>query len=38
VLTEQERRGLLADVAYAQWAPSEMRSGAAWEHIRGIIE
>lgn len=37
VLTEAERRALLADVAYAQWAPSEMRSGAAWEHIRRII-
>jgi hypothetical protein len=32
-----ERRALLADVAYAQWTPDEMRSGAAWDHIRRII-
>jgi len=38
VLSLDERRALLADVAYAQWAPSEMRSGAAWEHILRIIE
>lgn len=28
---------LLADVAYAQWTPAEMRSGAAWEHVRRLI-
>lgn len=32
-----ERRALLADVAYAQWTPGEMRSGAAWEHIRKLL-
>jgi hypothetical protein len=32
-----ERRALLADVAYAQWTPDEMRSGAAWEHIRKLM-
>lgn len=33
-----ERRALLADVAYAQWTPGEMRSGAAWDHIRGLLK
>lgn len=33
-----ERRQLLADVAYAQWSPAEMRTGQAWSHIRGIID
>lgn len=37
VVPEIERRALLADVAYAQWTPSEMRSGAAWAHIRRIL-
>jgi hypothetical protein len=32
-----ERRQLLADVAYAQWTPQEMRTGQAWEHIRGLL-
>lgn len=34
----RDRLALLADVAYAQWTPGEMRSGAAWEHIRRIID
>lgn len=34
---EAERRALLADVAYAQWTPGEMRSGAAWEHICKLL-
>lgn len=38
VLTYDERCALLADVAYAQWAPDEMRDGSAWAHIRGIID
>lgn len=32
-----ERRALLADVAYAQWTPDEMRSGEAWAHLRGML-
>lgn len=28
---------LLADVAYAQWSPAEMRTGEAWAHIRGLL-
>jgi hypothetical protein len=24
-------------VAYAQWTPQEMRTGQAWEHIRGLL-
>ncbi len=34
----EERRALLADVAYCQWAPDEMRSGAAWAHIKELIK
>lgn len=30
-------RGLMHDIAYAQWSVPEMRSGAAWEHIRRIL-
>jgi hypothetical protein len=33
----ETRRQLLADVAYAQWSPAEMRDGSAWEHIKGLI-
>lgn len=33
-----ERRQLLADTAYAQWCPSEMRNGAAWDHVRKLID
>lgn len=32
-----ERAQLLADVAYAQWTPPEMRAGDAWKHIERII-
>lgn len=37
-LTVEVRVKLLADVAYAQWTPEEMRSGAAWDHIKGLIK
>jgi hypothetical protein len=33
----EERFQLLADIAYAQWAPPEMRTGDAWQHIRDIV-
>ncbi len=33
----EERRQLLADVAYAQWTPQEMRSGEAWQHARRLF-
>lgn len=36
-VVEVERRALLADVAYAQWTPAEMRTGEAWVHIREIL-
>lgn len=36
--TFEARRQLLADVAYAQWTPEEMRTGEAWEHIRRVID
>ncbi len=32
-----ERLQFAADVAYAQWTPAEMRSGAAWDHIKRIL-
>lgn len=35
--TDIERAQLLADVAYAQWTPPEMRTGEAWKHIERII-
>jgi hypothetical protein len=35
--SEDERTGLLRDIAYAQWTPAEMRSGAAWDHIKRLI-
>jgi hypothetical protein len=35
--SRRDRLALLADVAYAQWTPDEMRSGEAWAHIRGIV-
>jgi hypothetical protein len=35
--SEERRRQLLADIAYAQWTPAEMRAGDAWEHIKGIL-
>lgn len=31
------RVDLLSDIAYAQWRPSEMRQGIAWEHIKCIL-
>lgn len=34
---ERDRRALLADVAYAQWKPEEMRSGAAWEFMKTCL-
>lgn len=35
--TMSQRRAIVADAAYAQWTPDEMRSGAAFDHIREII-
>lgn len=37
-LTFEERCSMLADVAYAQWTPDEMRDGSAWAHIRRLID
>ena len=34
---EKDRKQLLNDIAYAQWRPSEMQSGAAWDHIRRLL-
>lgn len=38
VLTLRERQGFLADLAYAQWTPAEMRSGEAWAYIRERLQ
>jgi len=38
IVAEPMRRQILADVAYAQWSPPEMRTGAAWSHIRSLID
>lgn len=35
--SDDQRQALVQDVAYAQWTPAEMRTGAAWDHIRGIL-
>lgn len=35
--SDAEREAFLADVAYAQWQPAELRSGAAWEFMRGTL-
>jgi hypothetical protein len=32
-----DRHQLLADIAYAQWTPPEMRSGEAWDHMRQLL-
>lgn len=32
------RHQLLSDVAYAQWSPSEMRNGSAWDYIRQVLK
>lgn len=37
-LAPAARQQLLADVAYAQWTPSEMQTGKAWDHIRGLLK
>lgn len=37
IQTIETRRRLLQDIAYAQWTPAEMRTGAAWDHIKGLI-
>jgi hypothetical protein len=34
----RRRLAILADAAYAQWTPDEMRSGEAWEHICDVLE
>jgi hypothetical protein len=36
-LAHAARLQLLADVAYAQWTPAEMRSGEAWQHAFSIL-
>jgi hypothetical protein len=28
-----DREQLMADIAYCQWLPAEMASGAAWRHL-----
>lgn len=35
--SEAERRQFLADVAYCQWNVAEMRSGACWDHVKGLL-
>lgn len=34
---DNERLQLMQDIAYAQWRPSEMRTGQAWDHIKWIL-
>lgn len=34
---EHERKTLLSNLAYCQWTVSELRSGAAWPHIKAQI-
>ncbi len=34
---QQDKMNLLYDIAYAQWTPSEMRSGACLEYINGVL-
>ncbi len=36
--SDAERHAFLADVAYLQWMPAEMRSGACWDHMRGQLQ
>jgi hypothetical protein len=36
-ISDNERLQLMQDIAYAQWRPSEMRTGEAWEHIKCIL-
>lgn len=35
--SDADRLQILCDIAYAQWTPAEMRAGAAWEHIKGLL-
>jgi hypothetical protein len=35
--SKELRRQFLADVAYCQWTPDEMRSGACWDHMKGLL-
>ena len=35
--SRSERLQLFADIAYAQWRPSEMESGVAWDYIRRVL-
>lgn len=37
VMSDNARLQFLQDVSYAQWRPSEMRTGAAWETIKCIL-
>lgn len=34
----EDRRQLLADIAYCQWTPAEMRSGECWSHFRELCK
>lgn len=34
----EDMMGLLYDIAYAQWTPAEMRSGACWDYIKSILD
>ena len=36
-MSYQHRVQFLADVAYCQWTPQEMRNGVVWDHVRGLI-
>jgi hypothetical protein len=35
--SEKDRQAFLADVAYAQWTPDEMRSGKVWDFMRPLL-
>jgi hypothetical protein len=35
--TYEERVSFLSDVAYCQWTPDEMRSGAMWDYMKGLV-
>lgn len=33
----EARLGLLADIAYLQWTPAEMRAGLCWDYYKGLL-
>lgn len=35
---KEDMMGLLYDIAYAQWTPGEMRAGACWDYIKGVLK